>query len=97
MHWAKRNREKKAWHELVYFAWAQAGKPTFKKASVRFTYYFKDLRLRDKDNYQGKWLLDGLKGHAFADDNYKCVDLEKSNFEYDKDNPHTVITIQECE
>ncbi len=96
MHWHKRNREKKNWHDLVYGAWLEAGKPKFDKAEIQVTYYFKTHHKRDEDNYNSKWLLDGLKGYVFGDDNSDIVHLLPPIFNYDKKQPRTVIEIKEC-
>lgn len=43
------------------------------KVDVKLTYYFRDKRARDHDNYPPKYILDGLKGIFFEDDSlYHC-------------------------
>lgn len=67
----------------------------FKKSVVTITYYFKDKRRRDPDNYSGKMILDGLvRTGILQDDSFNNIDLVLCG-DYDKDNPRTVIEISE--
>lgn len=67
----------------------------FAHAEVKITYYFKDKRRRDPDNYSGKFLLDGLvRAGIIKDDSFSNIDLIlKGNV--DKENPRTEIEILE--
>lgn len=51
-------REKERWHWLIKAAINEAQKPKIPlvRAIVNITYYFKDKRRRDPDNYSGKML-----------------------------------------
>ena len=96
MHWHKRNDLKKVWHQLVYVAWIQSKKPKFNKVKIEATYYFKTKHKRDYDNYSPKWIIDGLKGYAFEDDNQDYVKgVEVLPFCHDKENPRTEILLKE--
>src|SRR3990170_1013866 len=76
-HWSKKKKEGDKWKE--YIGWKAKekyrGKP-FKKAKVFVTYYFKDKRTRDKDNYTPKFLCDSLKGIILEDDSIYHIDLD---------------------
>ena len=61
MHWAKAARLKKQWEQDVYFAsYNTKPKQSIRYAKVTITFYFKDRRRRDMDNYTPKFLMDGL-------------------------------------
>ena len=90
------SQEKKRWHWLVKAALNKVGKPKkpFEKALVQITYYFKDRRSRDPDNYSGKMLLDPLvREGVLIDDSFKVVTLVLAA-DYDKNNPRTEINIK---
>ena len=66
------------------------------KADVTITYFFKDKRRHDPDNYSGKFILDGLvQGGIIADDDFNPIDL-KVRGDYDPKNPRTEIEITEA-
>ena len=92
-------REKERWHWLVKAALTKAKKPRepYGRAEVHITYYFKDKRRRDPDNYSGKMILDPLvKEGVLKDDNFNVVELRLSG-SLDKDNPRTEIFINDLE
>ena len=92
-------RDKEKWHYLVKAAIGRAKKPRkpLEKAIVHITYYFKDKRRRDPDNYSGKLLLDPLvREGILADDNFKVVELRLSG-SVDRGNPRTEIEIVKLE
>jgi len=62
MHWTKQHQVKIewAWTVLACAMTAKTGKPHFKMATVKITYYFTKKRRRDTDNYAPKFLLDAL-------------------------------------
>jgi len=60
-HWTKVGREKVSWEKEIYYELKLAKAPLFKFPKVKITYYFKDKRARDKDNYAPKFILDGIK------------------------------------
>ncbi len=92
----KYRREKQRWHWLIKSALSKAEKPKkpIEKAVVHITYYFKDKRRRDPDNYSGKMLLDPLvREGILTDDSFKVVTLVLSA-SYDKNNSRTEIEIK---
>ena len=87
-------REKQRWHWLIKGAIKERPKKPMEKAIVYITYYFKDKRSRDPDNYSGKMLLDPLvKEGILVDDNFQVVTLVLSA-DCDKDNPRTEINVK---
>ena len=89
-------REKERWHWLIKSALGKAEKPKkpIEKAIVNITYYFKDKRRRDPDNYSGKMLLDPLvREGILIDDSFKVVTLVLQA-SCDKNNPRTEIEIR---
>lgn len=87
-------REKERWHWLIKSALTAKPKKPIEKAIVNITYYFKDKRRRDPDNYSGKMLLDPLvREGVLIDDSFKVVTLVLSA-SYDKNNPRTEIEIR---
>lgn len=92
-------REKERWHWLIKAAINNAQKPKkpLQKAVVNITYYFKDKRRRDPDNYSGKMLLDPLvKEGILIDDSFDVVTLVLDG-QVDKNNPRTEIEIRSIE
>lgn len=86
---------KKAWADKIFFLCRPRPSKPFKKALVEITYYFKDKRRRDPDNYSGKFILDGIvRAGIIEDDSFSNVAL-KLRGEYDKDRPRTEIHIKE--
>ena len=89
-------REKERWHWLIKSALSRAEKPKkpIEKAIVNITYYFKDKRRRDPDNYSGKMLLDPLvREGILIDDSFEVVTLVLAAG-YDKNEPRTEIEIK---
>lgn len=83
-----------AWLVLAAVGKFKPKKP-IEKSVVNIHYRFPDRRRRDPDNYSGKFLLDGLvKAGVIKDDSFNNITLNLSA-SYDKDNPATVIVIQE--
>lgn len=73
---------------------AQRPKKPLERAIVNITYYFKDRRRRDPDNYSGKMLLDPLvKEGILIDDSFDVVTLVLAG-KVDKKNPRTEIEIR---
>lgn len=73
-------------------------KETFEKAKVTITYWFKDNRRRDPDNYCGKLIMDGLtKAGVIVDDDFDHVTLMVRKGGVDKKNPRTEIEVKEDE
>lgn len=73
---------------------AQRPKKPLERAIVNITYYFKDRRRRDPDNYSGKMLLDPLvKEGILIDDSFDVVTLVLDG-KVDKKNPRTEIEIR---
>ena len=89
-------REKERWHWLIKGAINRAQKPKnpLVRATVNITYYFKDKRRRDPDNYSGKMLLDPLvREGILKDDSFDVVTLVLVG-KVDKNNPRTEIEIR---
>lgn len=64
------------------------------KVKITFTYYFKDRKRRDPDNYAGKMVLDGLvKAGIIADDCFENIDLILKG-KYDRLRPRMEISIE---
>lgn len=73
---------------------AQRPPKPLERAIVNITYYFKDKRRRDPDNYSGKMLLDPLvKEGILIDDSFDVVTLVLDG-KVDKQNPRTEIEIR---
>ena len=95
-HWEYRN-QKKQWLETVMMLCRPKPKKPIEKANVTLTYFFKDKRRRDPDNYSGKFILDGLvEGKILKDDSFNNINLILRG-NHDPKNPRTEILIQEVE
>lgn len=94
-HWAKR----KKYLDELSLAFSQLrlslrGYKPFQKAEVKISYYFKDRRIRDIDNYNGKFILDALKKANFiTDDNSEVLSLPEPKLLLSKEFPRTEIMI----
>ena len=85
---------KRDWTSLVFHCAPRTEKP-FDKSIVTITYFFKDKRRHDPDNYAGKMIMDGLTAAGIiADDSFDHVELRLVGA-YDKRNPRTEIKIEE--
>lgn len=63
------------------------------QAEVTITYYFPDRRRRDSDNYNGKFIMDGLvKKRVLEDDSFTNIKVVLIG-DYDKENPRTEIKV----
>lgn len=72
--------------------------PVFQEATVHITYLFPDRRRRDKDNYNGKFLLDALKRSGIlTDNNAELISLPEPEFLMDRHHPRTEIWIMRGE
>ena len=88
-------REKERWHWLIKAAIEKRPKKPHDKSEIHITYYFKDRRRRDPDNYSGKMLLDPLvKEGIIVDDSFNHIELRLSA-SVDRENPRTEIEIKE--
>ena len=88
---------KKAWADKIFFLCRPRPAEPIKKAVVSITYYFKDSRRRDPDNYSGKFILDGLvRAGILQDDSFSNVVLQLSG-EQDRSKPRTEIYIKELQ
>ena len=66
-----------------------------KKCVVRITYFFRTRQRHDPDNYNGKFILDGLReAGIIEDDSFSNIELQLCG-SYDKENPRTEITVKE--
>ena len=62
MHWAKRKREHDAFINAAGTILKSLYIEPFKKpVSIFIDLYFKKKRVRDNDNYGGKWLIDAIR------------------------------------
>lgn len=87
--------EKTRWFNLIRAALSPGQIPDkpYEKAEVIISYYFKDKRRRDPDNYSGKFILDPLVTlKILKDDNFEVITL-KLQAGYDKEDPRTEISI----
>ena len=81
---------------MIKSALSKAEKPKkpIEKAIINITYYFKDKRRRDPDNYSGKMLLDPLvREGVLMDDSFDVVTLVLQA-SHDKNEPRTEIEIK---
>ena len=89
-------RLKENWHWLIKGAIKERPQKPLNKAIIHITYFFRDKRRRDPDNYSGKMLLDPLvREGILADDSFDNITLILSAG-YDKSEPRTEIEIKEC-
>lgn len=89
-------REKTEWHWRIKAAIHQRPDKPLANAIVKITYFFKDNRRRDPDNYSGKFILDALvKEKIIADDSFDVIDLILQKGGCDKSNPRTEIEVRE--
>jgi len=98
LHWAKRRRLREWWAQQARYAWIEAGRPKFERAMVRYRLYYPTNRKRDGDNCVAscKPILDGLKGHAFPDDDAGTVTILPPVIAVDKYNARVEIEITEA-
>ena len=91
-------KKKKEWEWIVFITIGKnKPKQPLKRTIVKITYYFKDKRRRDPDNYSGKFILDGLvKAGVILDDSFKHIQLILEG-KCDKYDPRTEIIVQEIE
>lgn len=90
-------RLKENWHWLIKGAIKERPQKPLNKAIIHITYFFKDKRRRDPDNYSGKMLLDPLvREGILADDSFDNITLILSAG-YDKSEPRTEIEIRSVE
>lgn len=99
MHWAARKRLRDWWAAEAWKAWLAAGRPRFRRAAVRYRLYYATTRRRDADNCVAscKPILDGLKGHAFPDDDAATVTILPPVISCDRRRPRVEIEITELE
>lgn len=90
---------KKEWAEKIQYECSPKPEKPIRKARITLTYYFRDHKERDPDNFSGKFLMDGLtKAGIIEDDNFNVVtDYRLLKGGVDKHDPHTVITIEVIE
>ena len=89
---------KKEWTDLVLWtikAKHCAPPKPFEYARVTIVYFFPNRNRHDADNYSGKLFLDGLtRGGIIVDDDMKHITTTIGG-DYDKENPRTLIMVQE--
>lgn len=89
---------KKLWADgMAWEAYGRKPKEPLKQAAVTISYYFKDNRRRDPDNYSGKMILDALvKNGIIADDSAQNI-IAVPFFGKDKNYIRTEITVKETD
>ncbi len=86
---------KKQWADKIFYLCRSKPPQPLERSTVTITYYFKDKRRRDPDNYSGKMILDGLvRAGILQDDSFSNINLVLRG-DYDKENPRTEIEIKE--
>jgi hypothetical protein len=93
MHWRRRHEYRTNYRLEAFTAWCNAGWPVYQRPRVTIRCYAKGNRqVKDADNQHAavKGLLDGLKYHAFPDDDTDTIDL---CVEWHVDNRHERIEI----
>lgn len=97
LHWAQRYKLRNYWATEAWKAWLAAGQPRFRRPRIIIRLYFRRANRRDPDNFTAaiKPLLDGLKGHAFSDDDAGTIELVRAPLAVDPDNPRVEIELQE--
>lgn len=89
------HKDKKQWEELIGFTCTPRPKTPIPKCKLTITYYFKDRRRHDPNNYDGQFITDGLvKSGIIQDDCFDCIELILKG-DYDKARPRTEIEITE--
>lgn len=87
--------DKKQWQVFCAVYCRPKPETPIKKCVVRITYFFRTRQRHDPDNYNGKFILDGLReAGIIEDDSFKNVELQLCG-SYDKENPRTEIIIKE--
>ena len=82
---------KAEWRDICC-AYCRPKRPPPVFAAVQITYYFRDRRRHDADNYC-KLLLDGLvAAGVITDDDFAHISLSLAAG-YDKDNPRVVVEV----
>jgi crossover junction endodeoxyribonuclease RusA len=85
---------KEEWKELVYYTCKQQKYETLNKAIVTVTYFFPTRARHDPDNFNSKWIMDGLTAAGvILDDSFDCIELRLRGG-YDKVNPRTEIEVE---
>ena len=80
------------WKKMVWVLTARH-KPFAVPVVVTVTYFFKDKRRRDFDNFVPKFVLDGLVGTVLADDDQSHVAELRIRFDQDSKKPRTEVTL----
>lgn len=94
-HWTERKEIKEIWEAEIGYLVGRYGSPKLTNVIIDITYYFPDKRVRDKDNYTPKFIMDSLvKAELLKDDNDNDIYLNWK-LKYDKENPRTEIRIKE--
>ena len=88
--------DKQRWFKYIANNLLEKPDKPYELAEVQITYYFKDKRRRDPDNYSGKFLLDPLvKLGILKDDNFEVIKNLVLRAGYDKQKPRTEIIVRE--
>lgn len=90
--WAYR-ADKKQWQALCAVHCLPKPSTPIKKCVIRITYFFRTRQRHDPDNYNGKFILDGLReAGIIEDDSFSNIELQLCG-SCDKENPRTEIEV----
>lgn len=92
------NHVKQQWKDFVVWLVNDYGMSdlNIETATITFTYYFKDKRRRDADNYTPKNIFDGFtESGLIVDDDFEHIQMLCIKGGYDKHNPRVEILIEE--
>jgi Holliday junction resolvase RusA-like endonuclease len=93
-HWSRRKRYLDELSENLSLLALAFRIPRFEHATIQITYFFAEHRQRDKDNYNGKFILDALKNAGILlDDRASLIKLPEPGFAVDHCRPRTEIQI----
>lgn len=93
------NHVKQQWRDFIVWLIDDCGMTdlNIETATITFTYYFKDKRRRDADNYTPKNILDGFtESGLIVDDDFMHIKTLSIKGGHDKDNPRVEILIEEA-
>ena len=89
--------EKKKWFRYILEAadMNSIPKKPYGRVNIYITYFFPNSIRRDRDNYNGKFLMDPLvKIHLLKDDDFRVIEKQVIKAALDRKNPRTEIVIE---
>jgi crossover junction endodeoxyribonuclease RusA len=84
--------EKRRWEKMVQMLCFSKPKVTV-PVVLTVTYFFRDRRKRDFDNYPPKFILDGIKGSLLPDDSEDWIQELRIRFAHDPKSPRTEVQL----